>query len=75
MENKLKEDSSIYPIMSSLKLMDLFVRKIEKSVDFEAKFLAKGLRNTVIDANFSIDSSTLTKKGDITSILLKPFGL
>ena len=68
MNHTLSVDSNIYPVISSLKLIDLCVGANEETVDFDAKHLAKRFRNTVIAPQFHIDGTVLTKK-DIPGIL------
>ena len=60
--------SNIYPIISTLKLIDMYVGENEETVDFDGKHLAKCTRNSVIAAQFQIGGPVLTRK-DITSIL------
>ena len=42
----LSKNSKIFPIVPSLKLLDMNVGKNEETVDFDSKHLAKRMRNT-----------------------------
>ena len=64
----LKVESDIYHIISTLKLMDMYVGENEETVDFDPKHLGKRIRNSCISPQFQIGGVVLTRK-DIKSIL------
>ena len=64
----LPATSKIYPIISPLKLIDMYVGANEETVDFDGKHLAKRTRNSMIASQVQIGGSVLTRK-DISSIL------
>ena len=51
MSHELSADSVIYPTISKLQFIDKDVGKEEETVDFDAKHLAKRMRNYFIGSN------------------------
>ena len=61
-------DLALYPIMSSLRQMDMTVGSQEEAVDFDAKHLAKRLRNQLLSTMFTVNEVALTRT-DLSKML------
>lgn len=64
----IEGNSKIYPIVSTLRFMDLHVGENDETVDYDGKHLAKRVRNNMISAQFQIAGVVLVRR-DIESIL------
>ena len=72
MKYVLDENSSIYPIMSKLRLVDLDVGRNEETTNFDAKHLSKRLRTNLIGGNFKIGEITLSRTDMLKILNLVP---
>ena len=62
MKKTLPEDLAIYDIISKFCFIDMEVGEKEKTIDFDAKHLAKRMRNYLIGSNFTVGSTVLFQK-------------
>ena len=68
MDSRLNETSSLFPTISQLKLIDHAVGCHEETTNYDAKHLAKRLRNFLIKT-FSVGNETVITKLDMKQIL------
>ena len=68
MEYPLQKTSPIYGIISKLRFIDTMVGKHEETLDFDAKHLAKRMRNYFVGSNCKFGDTLLYRK-DISKIL------